>query len=248
MPCAEEQRLQAYFDGELDALGSAELEHHVERCEACQQSLEELEHTRLALRALPQPTASSALRARVLGALNPKVSETTYKREPRGFWPGLLTGVGITLAASLAWLWWIPALSLSDELVAAHVRSLMSTHVIDVVSTDRHTVKPWFAGHADVSPYVADFEAQGYKLLGGRADYLNHQRAAVLIYQHGAHTIDVFSWASDRHSAPRKATVDGYHLISWQVGTLSYCAISDTGWEELRSLVQLLQTGSARED
>jgi hypothetical protein len=64
----------------------------------------------------------------------------------------------------------------------------------DVVSTDRHSVRPWFAGHADVSPVVADFEAQGYKLIGGRADYFDHQRATVVAYQHGVHVINVFSW------------------------------------------------------
>ena len=90
---------------------------------------------------------------------------------------------------------------LPDELVNAHVRSLMPAHLIDVVSTDKHTVKPWFAGHADVSPVVADFEQQGYRLIGGRVDYLEHQRSAVVVYQHGAHVINVFSWAGQRARA-----------------------------------------------
>ncbi len=88
----------------------------------------------------------------------------------------------------------------------------MPEHLIDVVSTDKHTVKPWFAGHADVSPAVADFEPQGYKLIGGRADYLDHQRAAVVVYQHGAHVINVFSWAGDGRSLPSNATRNGYHF------------------------------------
>ena len=84
---------------------------------------------------------------------------------------------------------------LLDDLVADHTRSLLGSHLIDVVSTDRHTVKPWFAGRTDVSPVVADFADHGYRLVGGRADYLDHQRAAVVVYQHGAHVINVFSWA-----------------------------------------------------
>ena len=135
-----------------------------------------------------------------------------------------------------------------DELVSAHVRSLMPTaQLIDVQSTDRHTVKPWFAGHADVSPVVVDFAAQGYRLIGGRADYLERQRAAAVVYQHGAHFINVFSWAADRGALPRDATRNGYHIACWRAGNLDYCAVSDTGWDELNGLVRLLRDTSAAE-
>jgi len=121
------------------------------------------------------------------------------------------------------------------------VRSLMPTHLIDVVSTDKHTVKPWFAGHADVSPVVADFEPQGYRLVGGRVDYLDHQRSAVVVYQHGAHVINVFSWAANARGVPNNATRSGYHLAFWKAGDLEYCAVSDTAWDELLGLVRLLR-------
>jgi anti-sigma factor RsiW len=135
----------------------------------------------------------------------------------------------------------MPALSpLSNELVSAHVRSLMPAHLIDVVSTDKHTVKPWFAGHADVSPVVSDFESQGYRLIGGRADYIEHQRSAVVVYQHGAHVINVFTWAA-RGRLPGNTTRSGYHLAFWQQGDIQYCAVSDTGWDELLGLVRLLR-------
>ncbi len=122
---------------------------------------------------------------------------------------------------------------LLDQLVSAHVRSLMPSHLIDVVSTDKHTVKPWFTGHADVSPAVADFEPQGYRLIGGRVDYLDHQRSAVVVYQHGAHVINVFSWAGNERALPNDVTRNGYHLAFWKAGDLEYCAVSDTGWDEL---------------
>jgi anti-sigma factor RsiW len=143
---------------------------------------------------------------------------------------------------------WIPRSDpVAGDLLSAHMRSLMSAHSIDVLSTDRHTVKPWFAGHADVSPEVADFEAQGYKLIGGRADYLEHQRAAVTVYQHGAHTVDVFSWAAGARALPKDVTLDGYHLACWTARDLDYCAVSDTGWDELHGLERLLQDLSARD-
>jgi anti-sigma factor RsiW len=161
-----------------------------------------------------------------------------------------LSGGGLATAAvaAFAFLVWIPqANPIGNELVSAHVRSLISSHPIDVVSTDKHTVKPWFAGHADVSPEVADFEAEGYRLIGGRADYLEHQRVAVMVYQHGAHTIDVFSMAGNSHPMPGNTTRDGYHVSCWKSGDLNYCAVADTGWSELQQLERLLRGLSAHD-
>lgn len=162
----------------------------------------------------------------------------------RSFWVGALGGVGGTaIAAAFAFLLLVPRFAnpLLDQLVSAHVRSLMPSHLIDVVSTDKHTVKPWFTGHADVSPAVADFEPQGYRLVGGRVDYLDHQRSAVVVYQHGAHVINVFSWAGRDRALPADATRSGYHFAFWKAGDLDYCAVSDTGWDELLGLVRLLR-------
>jgi anti-sigma factor (TIGR02949 family) len=161
----------------------------------------------------------------------------------RGFRFGAFSGIGgAAIAAAIAFFFVLPTLSpLSNEIVSAHVRSLMPAHLIDVVSTDKHTVKPWFAGHADVSPAVADFEAQGYRLIGGRADYIDHQRSAVVVYQHGAHVINVFTWAASGTRLPADTTRSGYHLAFWQQGDIQYCAVSDTGWDELLGLVRLLR-------
>jgi anti-sigma factor RsiW len=109
-------------------------------------------------------------------------------------------------------------------------------------------VKPWFAGHTDVSPVVADFDNQGYRLIGGRADYFDHQRAAVVVYQHGSHVINVFSWASDRGALPQDTTLNGYHMAFWRTGNLAYCAVSDTGWDELQGLVRLLRDLGAHDN
>jgi anti-sigma factor RsiW len=158
--------------------------------------------------------------------------------------------VGSALAAGLALFFLLPSLRTDaalDDLVAAHVRALMPEHLTDVVSTDRHTVKPWFAGHADVSPVVADFAAQGYRLVGGRADYLAQQRAAAVVYQHGAHIINVFTWVAGRRALPPFATRSGYHIACWQAGNLQSCAVADTGWDELQGLVQLLRETGARD-
>jgi anti-sigma factor (TIGR02949 family) len=261
--CAESLRVQAYFDREVDALSAAEIERHVEHCSECRELLQDLEKVRSALRSgIGYAAAPQALRTQILQALDQEAdaasSDETLKspaprklrpaRQPRVFAGrpfriGAFSGIGgAAIAAALAFFFVLPSLSpLGNEIVSAHVRSLMPAHLIDVVSTDKHTVKPWFAGHADVSPAVADFESQGYRLIGGRADYIDHQRSAVVVYQHGAHVINVFTWAANGSRLPGNITRSGYHLAFWQQGDIQYCAVSDTGWDELLGLVRLLR-------
>jgi anti-sigma factor (TIGR02949 family) len=246
--CAESLRVQAYFDREVDAVSAAEIERHVEHCSACRELLQDLEKVRSALRSgINYAAAPPALRAQILQALDRDTDRPAPQPRVfrvREFRIGAFSGIGgAAIAATIAFFLVLPSLvsPLSNEIVSAHVRSLMPAHLIDVVSTDKHTVKPWFAGHADVSPAVADFESQGYRLIGGRADYLDHQRSAVVVYQHGAHVINVFTWAASGTRLPSNTTRSGYHLAFWQQGDIQYCAVSDTGWDELLGLVRLLR-------
>lgn len=259
MSCPESLRLQAYFDGELDALSAAALEHHLESCVECRALLADLEQTRGALRRDFSPArAPAALRARVIqalraesdgGALAPSgIREGLWRL--RTFWVGALCGVGCAAAAAaVAILLWAPLTndSLIDSLMAEHLDSLLPGHLIDVESTDRHTVKPWFAGHADISPWVEDFSGEGFSLVGGRADYLANQRAAVVVYQRGRHIINVFSWKNDSRIPLRDSTRNGYHMAFWTADGLQYCAVSDAGWEDLYRLQRLFRELSARE-
>jgi len=258
--CAESLRVQAYFDGEVDAICAAEIERHADHCNECRALLEDLEKVRTALRRdVSYDAAPPKLRAQILRALDQEdtadsrlgeapPAKSRIARPPvfrgRSFWTGAFSGIGgAAIAAAMVFFLVLPgALSpLTNDLVSAHVRSLMPAHLIDVVSTDRHTVKPWFAGHADVSPVVADFESQGYKLIGGRADYIDHQRSAVVVYQHGPHVINVFTWSAGNLRTLSNTTRNGYHLAFWQQGDIQYCAVSDTGWDELLGLVRLLK-------
>jgi len=259
MQCAESLRVQAYFDGELDALSAVDIERHSGTCDECRALLNDIKQTRATLRHnLRYESAPPALRARVMRALDqesevksPRLQrERITSRRLRPFWQGAFSGiVGTGVAAGIAFFLLAPPLMrpLVDDLVSAHVRSLMPDHLIDVVSTDKHTVKPWFAGHTDVSPVVADFDQQGYRLIGGRADYFDHQRAAVVVYKHGSHVVNVFSWAAATGSIPKNTTRNGYHLAFWKTGDLVYCAVSDTAWDELLGLVRLLQDTSTRD-
>jgi anti-sigma factor RsiW len=247
--------VQAFFDAELDPLSADSIERHVEHCAECRALLGDLHEVRGKLRRdLEFARAPAALRSRIDAALDAAAADRLASTQPRAqradpvrrsFWLGALGGFGgAAVAAVLAFFVLLPARpdALLEELVNAHVRSLMPDHLIDVASTDRHTVKPWFAGHADVSPVVADFAAQGYTLVGGRTDYFDGQRAAVIVYRHGAHTINVFSWAASGSPPAQGVTRNGYRLEFWRSGNLEYCAVSDTGRDELHALVQLLQS------
>jgi len=259
MRCAESLRVQAHFDGELDAISSLNLEQHTQHCGECSELLASLERTRATLRgSLREVRTPPELRARVLRGLD--VEDGTggaQRRTPARrswrlptFWWGSLSGAGATVVAgAVAYgvLMLPPANRVVDSVMEAHVSSLMSGHLIDVVSTDKHTVKPWFAGHAELSPVVADFAAQGYRLTGGRVDYLERERAAVTVYQHGPHVINVFCWIAPRGPLPGNVTRQGYHLAFWRSGDLAYAAVSDTGWDELVGLERLLRDLAAKD-
>ena len=260
MRCAEALRVQAYFDGETDAVLSAEIERHIEACAECRALLQDLGETRETIRReVRAEHAPQALRARVMGELLREESAARSGRargsEGRSsggapFWLGGLSGLAAAAAIG-AVLWFSGILfapasdRLIDDLAAAHVRSLMASHLIDVSSTDQHTVKPWFAGQVDVSPVVADFAGQGYRLLGGRSDYFDGHRSAVVVYQHGHHFINVFSWKAGEHALPKDSTRNGYRLAFWTTGDLEYCAIADAGWNELFALERLLRNDTA---
>jgi anti-sigma factor RsiW len=249
MACPETLRVQAYFDGELDASASAEIERHVDACGECMALLRSLEAARGAMRQQARYyRASPQLKSRVTKALDHEIGnlwslEGLIQRGQQ-FWLGAASGVAATaLAASLAFLLLLPPASgqLVNDVMGAHFRSLMENHLIDVVSSDQHTVKPWFAGHADVSPPTADFPKEDYRLVGGRVDYVDGHRAAVLVYRHGAHTINVFSWARSSESLPNIVTRNGYHAVFWRSGDLVFCAVSDTALDDLLGLVRLIK-------
>jgi anti-sigma factor RsiW len=253
MQCAESLRAQAFFDCEIDSPGAAEIERHALHCGRCCRALQDLQQVRTALRRkLTYMRAPPALHTRIARALTQQSTSkiaSSHRRDlaawrPWPFWQGAFTGIGgMAISASLAFLVVAHPLSssLPGDLLSAHVRSLMPEHLIDVISTERHTVEPWFSGQTDVSPAVADFQLQGYTLVGGRADYFDHQRVAVLVYQRHSHVINVFSWNRNHSTLPKNTTRDGYHLAFWESGDLAYCAVSDTGLDELLGLVKLIQ-------
>lgn len=240
MSCNETLRTQSWLDGELDNQAAAEAERHVESCADCQQVVADTAAVSDMLRGASRHRAPAALRARIGTALE---RETT-RRAPRGFWFGTASGSGVTaIAAALALFFLAPpsAATLTASVVDAHGRALTAGKTIMVVSTDHHTVKPWLAAHVAISPPTTDFAADGFPLVGGRADEVAGTRAAVAVYRHGNHEIDLFAWPDRGAKLPQAQVTRGFRSAFWKQGDLDFAAVSDVdqaAFEKFTSLAR----------
>ena len=229
--------LQAELDGELDAASVAPLAAHTASCENCARLQHDLSGLSVQLRAgLTRHAAPPGLRHAILAQVPASPVRTAPRLSSRdGSW----FAAGLAVAASVAALMILPRGSdKATELVAAHIRALQPGHLLDVESTDRHTVKPWFDGKLDFAPPVSDFAAQGYRLVGGRLDYLEGRPVAALVYQRDKHLIDLFVWPGNQPEARR--TVQGYNLTAWSRHAMNFRAVSDLNEAELAVLKRLL--------
>ena len=248
MICPELLRTQAYLDGELEGTAAAEAERHIETSAECQAfSADAAQLSDAMRRELVQRRAPGHLHARIGSALDaerPSAKILSFK-SGRGFWTGAASGVGLSaLAAGFAILALLPpsAGSLAESVADAHSQALMSGRVIEVASSSHHTMKPWFAGRVPLSPPVADFARQGFALAGGRADQIAGKRAAVVVYRHGRHEIDLFVWADAGGHLPNETMTRGYRSLFWKRGDLDFAAVSDVDDGELHKFVQLIQS------
>jgi anti-sigma factor RsiW len=228
--------IDAYLDNELDAATLAAVDEHCLECHACTQLLqvrrELLRRLREpALRYRMPPGLASRL-ARVAPA--PAAPEVRRRPEALRFFAlatSALLAIGLFYVGERAGA----SRDLTEQLLTAHVRALVGAHELDVVSSDHHTVKPWFNGRLSFSPPVPELGASGFRLLGGRIEYLERTRVAVLIYQVGAHHVDVFLWPQTAISrgVQRAQTSEGYRLLSSASGELCAVFVSDLAAQEL---------------
>src|SRR5579872_5779390 len=196
--------LHAYLDDELDLVRSMELEDHLAECGDCAHEVASHRALRETVMASElRYSASDGLRSRVLAEIEesarPKtvpVMRPALVRTPWWSWATVAACCALTAAILLPNLNRKNDRYIASELVADHVRSLMAAHIVDVPTSDQHTVKPWFNGKVDFSPQVRDLSSDGFELVGGRLDYVQEHSAASIVYQRRKHIINVFTWPS----------------------------------------------------
>ena len=252
MNCEEAlELLEAFHDGELTAETRAAVAAHVATCANCKATLAQLDDLSAAIQGVGAFETPASLRLNVvkLVAENKKGVSRTGRR-----WMfGALAASHIAFAvlggaAAYSVIRNYDARDYSaQELVSAHVRSLMDNKLIQVSSADTHTVRPWFAGKVDFAPDVRNFDPENFPLLGGRVDYVAGNGVAALVYGHKKHVIKVFvSPASPSDSKGHvQLSKNGYAIVEWQMQDLRYRAISDLSADELKDFVTKLHASSA---
>jgi anti-sigma factor RsiW len=247
MTCPEHLRTQSLLDGELDANDTRAAEQHLESCAECQHSRTETDALGHYIRhGATRHAAPQSLAARIGARLDAEERQTARDRGVRGrsFWLGAASGGGLSaLAAGLAFFLLLPpsAETLTAAVTDAHIHALTSGPLIEVVSSNHHTVKPWFAGRVALSPPVADFAQQGFALVGGRIANIAGSQAAVVVYRHGAHRIDLFVWPDKGSPLTSGGLSHGYRSEIWKDGDLDFAAVSDMEASELVKFVQLVK-------
>jgi anti-sigma factor RsiW len=245
--------MHGHLDGELNLADDLEVQRHIEECPRCAREY-------AALRAMRTRLKDDAFRFEAPAALKEKIrralpaatiSRSNGYQSRRGAWVqrsvrfAVPLAMGAVLALIIAPRTITPAINqqLAGEVVDSHVRSLMATHLMDVASTDQHTVKPWFNGKLDFSPPVNDFVKDGFPLVGGRLDYIEGRPVAALVYQHGKHVINVFMWPTTgtATSAERIETEHGYNVEQLTVAGMNCWVVSDLNQLELDKFAGLIR-------
>jgi anti-sigma factor RsiW len=193
------------------------------------------------LRELPLEPAPDLLKARIERELSAIAGRPASRGLTRRW---MAMAASLIVALSLGWI----GGTLSgrggpgeDELVSAYQRVVSSEHAVDVASTDRHTVKPWFAGRIAYSPPVYDLTAQGFPLEGGRVDVVGGRKVSVLVYRRNQHRIALSLWPSSAGDTPAKVTVrDGFAMADWHHAGFEMHAVSDIAPAEMSAFAAAL--------
>jgi anti-sigma factor RsiW len=238
--------LHAYLDGELDAASTIELEAEIDRSPGLRQELARLSSLQTALRGATRFSAPAGLTERALGSVSTPREKTEGNVSP--WWRNAAISASAIAAVLLVWNLAGPLfhsqrrVSSIDEVVSAHVRSLLADHLTDLASVERHAVKPWLSNRLDFAPPVRDLSDHGFQLAGGRLDYLGGEAVAAIVYQQRLHVINVFIWPSTGETSSRmhEATERGYNTVRFHSAGMNYWIVSDVNAQDLRKLAGLL--------
>ena len=250
MKCDESEiMLHALIDGELDAGHAREVEAHVAACAGCGEKLAAFRTMHDVMSGAPlKEIASAHLRNRIEALLPAPTGRVVSMRQflrptRRSFFGGFAVGSALSAAVAASLVLTVirgdQEQAVADEVVSAHIRSLQAGHLMDVATSDQHTVKPWFNGRVDVAPPVIDLTAESFTLLGGRLDYIDSEPVAVIVYQRRKHVINLFvaQHLGARHAQTVAESIQGYNLRRWSQGGLNFWAVSDLAGDELDEFV-----------
>jgi anti-sigma factor RsiW len=253
MNCKEcHDYIDAYIDNELDISSTILVKQHLRDCPDCRQLLE----SRKAVGALlDNPHVRFAVPDSLLGRIQSArpVSRSEVKEQSKTRFRIPWFSIPLAFAATIAVMLGLALLnqggvfdrshnnSIAQDVISSHLRSLLATHLFDVPSTDQHTVKPWFDGKLKFSPPVHDFAEHGFRLTGGRLDYLNGREVAALVYQRRLHIINLFIWPSEstRNTVATSFSKDGYNVLYWADEGFEFWAVSDVNAEDIRAFADL---------
>jgi len=248
MTCSEAvPLLHARLDNELDMAGSASVDRHLSECRACTAQYAALQklHDEIAAADLayaPEAAFERRLASRFL----------EEKKTPFRFWSASWLNAPVMAAAAIGIVLLIlsvPALrngrqtdAIGAEILDSHLRSLQPMHQVDVLSTDQHTVKPWFQGKTNFSPPVPDLSKEDFILIGGRLEVIHQQPAAAIVYRRRQHIVSLYmSPSTGADSNPELLDQGGYHLLHWVQNNLSNWAVSDVNPADLRKFADLVR-------
>jgi anti-sigma factor RsiW len=247
MTCDEaEILLHALIDGELDAGHAREVEEHIAGCPRCAAQLAAYREMSSAVAGAGlRYTAPASLRQKIETALPlPQAQAPSRRAVLRGFAMGSAVSAIAASGVVAVVLRGDDEQRIMSEVVSAHLRSLQAGHLTDVISTDQHTVKPWFNGKLDVAPPVVDLTAQGFTLIGGRLDYVDTRPIGAVVYRRRSHVINLFvaQTASTERRAARTETIQGFNIRRWSERGLNYWAVSDIAADELGEFGEKFET------
>ncbi len=240
-----EALVDAYCDGELSAGESADFERALEACPECRRRLETARTMSSLLHELPAERAPDLLRARIERELR-GVARPAQAAVPREGMRWMAMAASLVVAVGIGWLGGDltgrHGQGENDELVAGFIRVAMSDHPVDVVSSDKHTVKPWFAGRIDYSPPVHDLTAAGFPLAGGRLDFVDGRKVSVLVYQRNQHKLALTLWPARAAGDLKPGVVQrsGFSLSEWRHGGFELRAVSDVTPDEMAAFTKAL--------
>lgn len=250
-----EAMVDAYVDDELSATESAAFEAALPGCPDCRRRLEETRAMSGFLRDLPAERAPDLLRARIerelraiSAASRPAVQRPAFGQNMR--WMAM--AASLIVAVSIGWVGGTftgrPGAG-DDELVSTYLRVASSDHPVDVASTDRHTVKPWFAGRIDYAPPVRDLTSSGFPLEGGRLDVVAGRKVSVLVYRHNQHRVALSLWpaTASGNTQPKVVERNGFVMAEWRRDGFEMHAVSDLGVSEMTSFAAALDRATGED-